>query len=194
MPTNSYFTSIDNLQGKLLIASPKLAASHFEKAIIYICTHNAEGAMGLVINHRLPQKHSKLVLDVLNIEASAQIHVPSIYLGGPVEMSRGFILHSDDYSSKDTQCFQNGISLSASRSVLKDILHNNGPKNSLLALGYAGWTAGQLEDEIQDDSWLITDADKEFIFHPQSVSKWQKAYELAGIRNVLHYSAEVGHA
>ncbi len=196
MLSTNDFVTIDHLQGKLLIASPKLAGSCFEKAVVYLCKHNSEGSMGLVLNHALPNHKTQQVLKQLNLKNDLNLNtaLPVLYLGGPVEMFRGFILHSDEYSTKGTQKLQAGFSLSSSVDALNDIVLGSGPKQSIITLGYAGWSAGQLESEIAQDSWLCTEADEDIIFDTSSISKWEKAAQTIGVTNMLHYSAAVGHA
>ena len=194
MISNSHFTFLDDLKGKLLIASPKLHGSYFEKAIIYLCEYNQFGAMGLVINHILPESRKKLVFNQFDIPSVDYEQFPNLHLGGPVEITKGYILHSDDYDKPSTIKISSGYSLTSSKSVLNDIIIGSGPKESIFTLGYAGWDAGQLQDEINDDSWLVTEASDDIIFNTKNIEKWSKATRKLGVNNIAHYSYEIGHA
>lgn len=196
MLSNNNFEQNNYLHGKLLIASPKLKDTCFEKAVIYICEHTKDGAMGLVLNHPLPHNKKQEIIKQLSLKTDQfeNGHLPAIYLGGPVEIFRGFILHTDEYHSPDTQKLQNGLALSSSVNALQDIMIGNGPEESLIALGYAGWDSGQLEDEIQGDSWLCTDTSNDFIFNTKTTNKWEAATQSIGVSNMLHYSNAIGHA
>lgn len=186
------YSDTQNLQGKLLIATQKLSGSNFEKAVIYLCSHSTEGAMGIVVNHTFNADNTSSILQSLKLPADLDKQI-TLHLGGPVDMFRGFILHSDDYSSKNTNPLGSGFSLSSSLDVLRDISKGHGPQESLIALGYAGWGAGQLENEIEQDSWLSVPASHDLIFHTANAAKWREASKQVGF-DITRYCTVAGHA
>jgi putative transcriptional regulator len=195
MASSNDFVTESPIQGKLLISTPRLNGSCFEKSLIYVCRHNEEGAMGLVLNQTIPTKKSHSILSQLNIDDDfCLLSSINLHLGGPVDVFRGFILHSDDYRTSGTSILDAGYALSCSVDALRDVISGKGPSKSIVALGYAGWEAGQLEAEIHDDSWLCLNASEELIFHTHYSDKWYKATQYLGVSNMLHYSAVAGNA
>jgi putative transcriptional regulator len=188
------------LDGKLLLAMPSMSDPRFHRAVIYMCAHSADGAMGIVINHPAPSISFANLLEQLGIisdddEDSASIQLPVkdmiIYTGGPVEMGRGFVLHTTDYYSADsTLTIDDAVSLTATVDILRAIAAGEGPTRSLLALGYAGWAPGQLEHEIQTNGWLVCPADRDLIFD----SETEKRYDLAMAKLGVHPSFLVSDA
>lgn len=188
------------LDGKLLLAMPSMSDPRFHRAVIYMCAHSADGAMGIVINHPAPSISFANLLEQLGIisdddEDSASIQLPVkdmiIYTGGPVEMGRGFVLHTTDYYSADsTLTIDDAVSLTATVDILRAIAAGEGPTRSLLALGYAGWAPGQLEHEIQTNGWLVCPADRDLIFD----SETGKRYDLAMAKLGVHPSFLVSDA
>lgn len=170
------------LAGKLLIATPQLQGSVFERAVIYLCVHNADGAMGVIVNQKVDNVKFADLLEHLDI-TNVQTPLPPlpIHFGGPVEAVRGFILHSADTPQGDEIAVIDGMSLSASIKVLRDIAGGHGPKNRMLMLGYAGWSAGQLETEIQQGSWMVAAADAGVVFDADNAKKWARAGALLGV-------------
>jgi putative transcriptional regulator len=188
------------LDGQLLIAMPIMSDPRFARSVIYICAHSEDGAMGLVINQRASHISFPDLLTKLNIvPASTEgisdcVRKMSIYVGGPVETGRGFVLHSSDYFVNDsTLPIEDGVCLTATIDILKAIAAGNGPNRSILALGYAGWSPGQLESEIQANGWLNCPADPDLIFAPDIESKYTRALAKIGI-DPSHLVSDAGHA
>lgn len=181
------------LTGQLLIAMPNMRDPRFEKTVIYMCVHNAEGAVGLVVNRQIESITFPDLLQQLNIESSDTPPDLPIHFGGPVETGRGFVLHSTDYGQTGTIMVGDLIGLTATVDILKDMAARRGPKNSLLALGYAGWGPGQLDGEIQQNAWLNVPADEGLIFDSEIDTKWSRAIAKIGIDLSL-LSGDAGHA
>ena len=195
------------LDGQLLLAMPSMVDPHFNRTVIYMCAHSAEGAMGIVVNQRAPGITFPKLLEQLDIfpgeekgerEASADILFSldnfTVYTGGPLEQSRGFVLHSADYFiANSTLKIDNKVSLTATVDVLRAIASGLGPVKALLALGYAQWAPGQLESEIQLNGWLTCPADPDIVFDPHVESKYEKAMAKLGVHPSFLVS-EVGHA
>ncbi len=183
-----------NLRGKLLIAMPGMEDTRFERSVVYICDHNADGAMGLIVNKPTPELAFERLLEQLSIKSGPHCDQTEIYFGGPVEVGRGFVLHSTDYHLQDmTLRVDEGFAMTATRDVLIDIAHGTGPQSALLALGYSGWGAGQLEWELAQNGWLSCDATPEVVFHTANADKWAAALKLLGV-DALMLSASAGHA
>ena len=184
-----------SLTGQLLIAMPQMQDPRFARTVIYMCAHGNEGAMGLVVNKFLdnpPVTLSKL-MGQLGIDAEGLKTDPRVHRGGPVEEGRGFVLHSADYSEEATMVIGNNVALTATLDILRAIGRGEGPKKSLLALGYAGWGPGQLDAEMQANGWLHVDADESLVFDPESKDKWQQAIAKIGI-DLTVLSGDSGHA
>ncbi len=173
---------VTDYQGQLLLATPKMSDFRFEKSVILICSHSADGAMGIILNKPTLELNFDDILAQLKINAKVGASKQKIYFGGPVEYGRGFVVHSSDYDSPDTSItIKEEYFLTASKEILEDIAHGCGPKNSLLALGYAGWGPGQLESEIFSDSWLICDPDPNLVFDLNPEHKWNDALKKIGV-------------
>ncbi len=181
------------LAGHLLVAMPGMPDPRFAKSVIYVCAHNDEGAMGLVINQVMEDVSFPDLLDQLGIVPGAQVKPISIHFGGPVEQGRGFVLHSPDYVHESTVSVDGKISLTATVDILKAIAQGNGPHSSLLALGYAGWGAGQLDAEILQNGWLSVSADPDIVFKTNFGDKWKQALDKLGVDFSL-LSDEAGQA
>lgn len=181
------------LEGQLLIAMPTMADPRFTRTVIYLCVHNSDGAMGLVINKQLDTLTFQNLLEQLEIGTARPIGSTMVHFGGPVEMARGFVLHSADLVQDDTLIVTNGIALTATVDILRLIADGSGPQNTLLALGYAGWGPGQLEAEIQDNAWLNVPADPPLIFEDDIDAKWSLALSKLGI-DPSQLSDAHGHA
>lgn len=189
------------LDGQLLIAMPLMTDRRFARSVIYMCAHSEEGAMGLIVNYRAPNISFPDLLERLGIVPSgaddgipADILERQVHVGGPVETGRGFVLHSSDYHARDsTLNIDEDISLTATIDILKAIAAGHGPHRSMLALGYAGWSPGQLENEIQANGWLHCPADTELLFDPDLESKYSRALAKIGI-DPSHLVNEAGHA
>jgi len=182
------------LERQLLIAMPSMADPRFARTVIYMCSHNAEGAMGLVINKPYPGLTFPNLLTQLGIESTAENDI-IVRLGGPVETGRGFVLHSTDYMRQGSVKIDEtiGIGLTATLDVLRAIATGTGPQHSLFALGYAGWGAGQLDTEIQENAWLAVPADFELLFDSELDGLWDRAVRKIGI-DVAKLSSMAGHA
>jgi len=183
----------DYLTGQLLIAMPAMGDPRFAKSVIYICVHNEDGAMGLIVNKLVHDIVFSDLIDKLNLKTLGMAPSPPIHCGGPVEVGRGFVLHSSDYFRDDTIDVGGGVSLTAKIDILQDIAESNGPERFFLALGYAGWGAGQLDGEIQQNAWLHVPADMELIFGPDIEKKWELAIAKIGVDLSL-LSGDAGHA
>ncbi len=182
------------LEGQLLVAMPGMPDARFERSVIYMCAHNAEGAMGLVINKPIEMLTFDELLEQVGIDSIPAEREIRILFGGPVEVGRGFVLHTADYNQEDTLAMSGGgFAVTASIEILRDIATGGGPRQSLLTLGYAGWGPGQLESEIQSNGWLTVNADPALVFDPDFDNKWQRAIASLGIDpNML--AGEAGRA
>jgi putative transcriptional regulator len=189
------------LDGQLLVAMPAMGDPRFARSVIYLCAHSADGAMGIIINQRAPNISFTELLEQLNIvPPQERIRLPSgltamaVHLGGPVETGRGFVLHSADYfKAESTLPIDESVCLTATIDILRDIAKGTGPDKALLALGYAGWAPGQLENEIQNNGWLNCPADPEIIFDPEVDRKYQRALGKIGI-DPIRLVNDSGHA
>jgi putative transcriptional regulator len=181
------------LSQNLLIAMPALADPNFARTVTLICEHSSEGAMGLVIN-RPTNLTLRSVLDQLEIEGgdSANMDTP-LYLGGPVQNNRGFVLHEPIGNWEATLAVSDTLGVSTSRDILEAILQDRGPDRYLITIGYAGWGAGQLEHEFVENAWLNAPADREILFSLPAENRWKAAALLAGVDLSL-LSPEAGHA
>ena len=172
------------LSGRLLVAMPGIGDPHFDRAVIFLCAHNAQHAMGLAVNRPVNGLSIGSVLRRLKI-AGSSIALPEdlVVMGGPVERDRGFVLHTDDYMCPTSSVkVMPGVGLTATPEVLEAIAgHNTRPRRSLLALGYAGWEGGQLEREIMGNTWLTCDADESLIFDDDHDTKWERALAKIGV-------------
>ena len=187
LPNNPYMT------GRLLIAMPGMRDARFANSVIYICAHSDEGAMGLVLNQRLDALSFAELMEQLEInEDEASVNVP-VHFGGPVEAGRGFVLHTADYRQDATLDVEDGIALTATVDILKSIARGSGPRQSLLALGYAGWGPGQLDDEMRANGWLQAPGDTGLVFDTDLETKWERAIFKLGIDPRM-LSGEAGHA
>lgn len=187
-----------SLNGRLLIAMPHMQDARFQRSVIYMCFHNAEGAFGLVINKPVERLTFPGLLEQLSITPSASdaktLLEQPILLGGPVETGRGFVLHSNDYACESaTLRVSDDISLTGTVDALRAMTANPPPKRALFALGYAGWGAGQLESEIQANGWLHCDADPELVFDNDLESKYTRALDCLGV-DIAALSGSSGNA
>lgn len=187
------------LDGQLLIAMPTMKDPRFERAVVYLCAHSGEGAMGLIINQGAPHLNFTDLLDQLNISGDGhQIELENpgvdVHLGGPVDAGRGFVLHSSDYFVADsTLPIDQSICLTATIEILKAIASGEGPERALLALGYAGWAPGQLEFEIQANGWLTCPANPDLIFDHDLEHKYERTLKTLGI-DPSFLVGDAGHA
>jgi putative transcriptional regulator len=170
------------LEGKLLIALPGMPDDRFQQTVIYMCAHSADGAMGIVINKPIPGLSFSNLMDQMEIATKAGHGDFPILFGGPVENSRGFVLHSNDYENTEaTMPVSDQISLTATVDILCALAEGRGPRQAILALGYAGWGPGQIESEFQDNGWLHCEADPSLVFDARPENKWRAALGKLGI-------------
>ncbi|TVQ52422.1 MAG: YqgE/AlgH family protein [Rhodobacteraceae bacterium] len=172
----------DRLSGRLLIAMPSMGDPRFERTVIYMCSHSEDGAMGLVVNRRAEGVSFRDLMDQLGIEIGPESQSGDIHFGGPVEMGRGFVLHSSDFHVEDaTMRVDDAVSLTATLDVLRAMARGEGPRRAMIALGYSGWAPSQLESELQHNGWLTCDADEEILFSRDDAAKWEKALAKIGV-------------
>lgn len=181
------------LEGQLLIAMPAMQDPRFARTVIFICSHNSDGAMGLVVNKLFGSLTFSELLEQVGIEATGVKNQIRVHFGGPVESGRGFVLHSPDYVKEGTLVVESDIALTASVDILKAIAEGQGPRHSFLALGYAGWGAGQLDSEIRANGWLNAPADQSLVFDDDLDTKWKRAMATLGVDSGK-LSSDVGHA
>jgi len=181
------------LTGQLLIAMPAMPDPRFAQSVIYICSHGPNGAMGLIVNRLFGEADFPMLLEQLEIKTAGDLPDLPVHFGGPVEVGRGFVLHSTDYMREGTIRIDDHISLSATIEVLQAIANGEGPDQMMLALGYAGWGAGQLEEEMKANGWLTSAADDDLLFGPDLETKWARSLAKIGI-SPLMLSGEAGHA
>ncbi|ACL61678.1 YqgE/AlgH family protein [Methylobacterium nodulans] len=189
------------LDGQLLVAMPGMTDERFARSVIYLCAHSAEGAMGIIVNKPaadLNMPDLLVQLDIIRQDDAIRLpirvgHMP-VLMGGPVESSRGFVLHSPDFHiDQSTLLIDDGICLTATVEILRAIAAGTGPRDAVLALGYAGWQAGQLESEIQANGWLHCPADPDLIFNTALDAKYDRALRAIGIEPAM-LSTSAGHA
>jgi putative transcriptional regulator len=186
---------IDNspLTGQVLIAMPAMGDPRFEQSVIYLCAHTPEGAMGLIVNRPLASPSFDDLLRQLKIDPVPPARSMRLYAGGPVDNSRGFVLHTTDWTAEASLRVNSDLALTASLDILKAVASGGGPKDSILALGYAGWGAGQLDTELQQNAWLTAPADHDVLFDGAHETKWRRA--LAKLRiDPLLLSTAAGRA
>jgi putative transcriptional regulator len=181
------------LTNHFLIAMPGLMDPNFFHTVTYICEHSADGAMGLVINRPMGLQLAD-IFEQLEIKITDNnVMQQPVYLGGPVQGDRGFVLHDSDSQWESTLRITDEISVTTSLDILHAIAHGEGPTNTLVTLGYAGWGAGQLEEEMAQNAWLSGPAKRDIIFQRASQERWQAAADLLGVDlNLL--SSDAGHA
>lgn len=180
------------LTDQFLIAMPTLADPNFSHTVTYLCQHNEDGALGIMVNRQHPMKVGEL-LDQLSLEPiDPSIADRPVYFGGPVQPERGFVLHVPCGTWDSTLPVNNQISLTTSRDILEAIADGKGPEKWMIALGYAGWGGGQLELEIQQNSWLNGQASESIIFDLPNESRWRSAAESIGV-DIGLISSQAGH-
>ncbi len=189
------------LDGQFLVAMPSMTDPRFERSVIYVCAHTAEGAMGIVINKiasHISFPELLVQLEILPDERAIRLPEPAsrmrVHKGGPVETGRGFVLHTSDFRIENsTLPIDDAVCLTATLDILKAIAHGRGPRRALLALGYAGWSAGQLESELQANGWLHCPADIDLLFDADLEHKYERALRSIGI-DLSHLSSQSGRA
>jgi putative transcriptional regulator len=185
---------MNTLTGQLLIAMPQMTDPRFARSVVYVCAHSEDdGAMGLVVNKLLSSVTMEELFSHLHLELGDSGRSRPVHFGGPVEPGRGFVLHTADYQEGATLLAGDGFAVTATLDILRAIARGEGPRHSLLALGYAGWAPGQLDAEMQANGWLSVPADSDLVFGDDSEAKWQRALAKLGIDLTL-LSTEAGHA
>lgn len=183
----------DNLTGHFLIAMPSLNDGFFNQTVTYICEHNETGSFGIIINQETDITLNQIASE-MKLETTVDYNKDkSVYIGGPVDQGRGFILHrpAGDWQSSIT--VKNDVALTTSKDILQAIVNNEGPEDCIVALGYAGWAPGQLESEMANNTWLSCPADEQIIFNTPVEKRWEAAANLLGIDLSL-LSSDAGHA
>jgi putative transcriptional regulator len=181
------------LTGQLLIAMPTMEDPRFANTVIYLCAHTAEGAMGLVLNRPLQRPGFDELLRQLDVAPAPPARRIRLCAGGPMDNARGFVLHTLDWTGEGSSRVNDTLALTASLDVLKAIAEGGGPREGLLALGYAGWGPGQLDAEIQQNAWLSVPADETIVFDSEHETKWRRALGKLNIDPLL-LSGAAGHA
>lgn len=192
---------MNTLKGQFLVATPTMADERFMETVIYLVAHGDEGAMGLVVNQPMPDMHFADILKEIDIgEQAESIRIPprlleqDVLRGGPVDSSRGFVLHTADYFRDDNSyVVDDNICLTATIDVLRAIATGSGPEKSLLALGYCGWSAGQLEDELRQNGWLTVEESSDLLFSVPPRKRYEKALQSLGV-TMATLSPEAGNA
>lgn len=182
-----------NLTGHFLIAMPSLNDGFFNQAVTYICEHDETGSFGIIINQPTEVTLNKVISE-MKIESSADYdETKAVFMGGPVDQGRGFILHRPTGNWLSSLKVTDNIALTTSKDILQAIANNEGPKDSIVALGYAGWAAGQLENEMANNTWLNCPGEEQIIFDTPAEDRWKAAAKLIGIDLTL-LSSDSGHA
>lgn len=182
-----------SLQGQLLIASPHMEDPRFKHSVILMCQHDGNAAMGVVINRQSNQINLSQLCKTLEMGTPRFCGDQPVFIGGPVENGRGFVLHSQDHMRPESVAVTNEIGLTSSVKFLRDITDGTGPARSIVSLGYAGWSAGQLETEITQNAWLHLPSTSDLVFDPNVDAIWHKAYAQLGV-NPGHYVNQPGSA
>jgi len=194
------------LVGRFLVAAPSMPDERFRKSVVFICKHDDDdGALGIIVNNTVDDLPLGQVYKQLGIEVPDPAAKRPVLFGGPVETSRGLVLHSADYKREETLLIDGsgvgGLALTASLEILKDMADGSGPKQAWLALGHAGWAPGQLDREMQDNAWLVVDGNPGLVFDADFDAKWQRALDLlsgksgpSGRFDLASYSHQTGRA
>jgi putative transcriptional regulator len=193
-PMNMELTRLDHrtspyLDGHFLVSMPGMGDEHFQRSLIYVCAHSEEGAMGIIVNKTASDlRFSQLLVQLDIISEHEAIRLPSraddihVLKGGPVESGRGFVLHSPDYLvAPSTHTIAEGVCMTVTLDILRAIARGEGPHQALLALGYAGWSPGQLEKEIKENGWLVCPGDASLVFDMVCETKYERALRKMGI-------------
>jgi putative transcriptional regulator len=183
----------DRLTGQILVAMPSLTDPHFAQSVILVCAHSAEGAMGIILNRALERPSFEGLLQQLDISPVPPQRAIRLCAGGPVENVRGFVLHTSDWMVENTLRVDEGLGLTTSLDVLKAVAEGQGPRECLLALGYAGWGPGQLDAEFGNNSWLSVPADEALVFDADNETRWRRAMQKLHVDPAL-LSPTAGHA
>lgn len=185
--------SEQSLTGQLLIAMPGMLDPRFQRAVIYMCAHSEDGAMGLVVNKLFGTITFHDLLDQLDLQVPEPKANFPVHYGGPVESGRGFVLHSTDYLREGSLLVDEEVALTATIDILRAMAEDRGPKRCMLLLGYAGWGPGQLDNEIQSNGWLNVPCDEKLLFDHDLDTKWEKSIAKIGV-SLSMLSSDAGHA
>lgn len=187
----------NQLTGRLLLAMPSMSDPRFERAVILMCAHDENGAMGLVINNAMKDIQFSHVLESIDLKSDIVVDIKAaditVMNGGPVDESRGFMLHSNDFIQDETIKINDEFLLTGTLDALEAVAKGEGPDDMMFILGYAGWQAGQLEQEIQQNAWLVSEPDPNLLFKTQPEQKWQLAVQKLGFDPAM-LSTEMGRA
>ena len=181
-----------DLTGEFIVSMPSMQDERFLKTVIFICAHSKEGAMGFIINKKIDFELYPDLLEKLGVDKSINTNKFFLRHGGPLERSRGFILHSNDIVKSETLNINNDVALTSTAELFDELAKGKGPKKSILALGYAGWGPGQLESEIIQNSWMTFSIETSFLFDDELSNKWTDAYKKLGINpsNLTSFSGK----
>jgi putative transcriptional regulator len=185
--------SVNSLQGQLLIASPHMDDTRFKRSVIMMCQHDAQSAMGLVINKQASNLKLGDLYEKLDIGAPRFAVEDPVHIGGPVDSNRGFVLHSQDHMLPDSMAITHEIGLTASVEILRDITGGVGPSYTIVSLGCAGWSAGQLDQEMNENVWLNLPASTDLVFEHDRETLWQQAFDAIGI-DPAYFAGDAGNA
>ncbi len=185
--------SINSLQGQLLIASPHMDDTRFKRSVIMMCQHDAQSAMGLVINKQASSLKLGDLYEKLDIGAPRFAVEDPVHIGGPVDSNRGFVLHSQDHMLPDSMAITHEIGLTASVEILRDITGGVGPSHTIVSLGCAGWSPGQLDREMSENVWLNLPASTDLVFEHDRETLWQQAFDAIGI-DPAYFAGDAGNA
>jgi len=181
------------LTGKLLVANPFLEDTNFMQSVIYVCGHDANGAIGLTINKPLSDLTVKNLFTQLRIESPFEMEGVIVHYGGPTEMNRGFVLHTTDYNAETTVVINDHFAVTSTLEILRAIAQGTGPEDFCICLGYIGWTAGQLDQEIQENGWIVVDSNTGLVFDSCLKTKWRDSFATIDVDpSILTF--EIGHA
>lgn len=174
--------SYSSYRGQYLIATPAMGDPRFQKTVIFLCAHDASGAMGLIVNRSKLDLVISDLLDHIGVEGDVKVADTPVLEGGPIDIDRGFVLHSSDWFRDDqTLKVSDALGLSTTKDALEALVAENAPDKAMLAIGYAGWGPGQLETEIADNSWLVAGGDDAIVFDTNMDSKWSDALSRIGV-------------
>ena len=184
---------MSSLTGQLLVSMPQMGDPFFARSVVYLCAHNEEGAMGLIVNKTVESLSIDELYAQLKIETVPSGRPQAVHFGGPVAPGQGFVLHSADYREEGTLGIGAEFAMTATIDILRATGQGAGPRQSLVALGYAGWGPGQLDAEIQANGWLLVPADTTLVFDTEDDNKWQRALAKIGVSPEM-LSGESGRA
>ena len=170
------------LEGQLLIATPAITDERFLKSVIFICSHDKNHAMGLVLNKINKDVNFKIFCDLMSINTINFNNNKNVRIGGPMDTNRGFVLHSSDHVLPDTKIINKSFGMTSSIDIIKEIASGKGPSSSIITVGYSGWFSGQLESELKENSWLTLPATPEIVFNTELNSVWELSLNELGIK------------